>query len=168
MVWHHRPSDRYIKLTKPNCFGLTVDAEWFFDDEHDEADFKPALRGATPLEYLERLLLQNAVFGDDLELLGIIDKRQALHVVTSQPTIRGMAAPLELIADFMRASGFTQLRDVSVGRLGAASFLRPRDAIAAFDCHPANFLVSKGSVVPIDVLLVHASDELLAALAEHH
>jgi hypothetical protein len=150
-----------------NAFGLTVAAEWFMDDEKDEADFKPALRGAMPLEYLDRLILQNEVFGDSIELLGIIDKRQALHVVTSQPTIRGGATPVEMICEFMAAAGFRILPNLGIGRFGAVSFLRERDGIAAFDCHSANFLVSNRRVIPIDVILVRASEDLLAALAEH-
>ena len=166
-MWHDASSDRYIKLTKPNCFGFTVGAEWFIDDAKDEAELTPALRGATPLEYLERLRLHNAVFGDRIELLGIIDKRQALHVVTSQPTIRGEATPDLEIAWFMSQLGFHRLPRISIGRLGALSFLRDSDGLAAFDCHPANFLAHEGDVFPIDVILVPASEELRAALPDH-
>ncbi len=165
IVWPDETTDRYIKLTKANAFGLTVAAEWFVDEEKDEADFKPALRGATPLEYLDRLILHNEIFGDAIELLGIIDKRQALHVVTSQPTIRGAATPIHMIHDFMIAASFRALPHVALGRHGAVSFLRECDGIAAFDCHSANFLVSSSRVVPIDVILVKAGEELLAALA---
>ena len=165
-MWHDASSDRYIKLTKPNCFGFTVGAEWFFDDEKDEAELKPALPGATPLEYLERLRLHNAVFGDRIELLGIIDKRQALLVVTSQPTIRGSATPGAEIVWFMRQLGFMPLPRVSVGRLDARAFLRDSDGVAAFDCHPANFLTCEADVFPIDVI-VPASEELRAALSNH-
>ncbi|MEO7317984.1 MAG: hypothetical protein ABIZ56_03235 [Chthoniobacteraceae bacterium] len=157
-----------MKLTKPNCFGLTVDAEWLIDEERDEAELKPALRGAMPLEYLDRLLLQNEVFGDTIELLGIIDKRQAMHVVTAQPVIRGESTPPEKIALFMESLGFLPLRDVNVGRVGALSFLRPDDAVGAFDCHPANFLDDGANIFPIDVLLVRAGEQMLAALASAH
>ena len=165
LVWHDETGDRYIKLTKANAFGLTVAAEWFIDDERDEAELKPALRGAMPSEYLDRLLLQNEIFGDEVELLGIIDKRQALHVVTSQPTIRGGAASPEEISDFMHRLGFRLLPELHIGRLGALSFFHERDGIAAFDCHAANYLVSGRDIVPIDVLLVRANDDLLTALA---
>jgi Serine/Threonine/Tyrosine Kinase found in polyvalent proteins len=165
LVWNDEAHERHVKLTKANCFGLTVGAEWFFDEVTDEADFKAALRGATPLEYLDRLLLHNEVFGDEIELLGIIDKRQAMHVVTSQPTITGLAAPIEEIAAFMSRLGFRALPDLKLGRLGAVSFLRDSDRVAAFDCHPANFLQRDGDVFPIDVILVRAEDDLLAALS---
>ena len=164
-MWRDEKQKRYVKLTKPNCFGLTVEAEWFLDEERDEAELKPALRGAMPLEYLDRLLLQNEVFGDEIELLGIIDKRQAMHVVTAQPVIRGDSTPLEEIARFMESFGFHALPNIRVGREGALSFLRPGDMIVAFDCHPANFLRDGAHVFPIDVLLVRADEQLLTALA---
>lgn len=163
LVWHDEAHDRYIKLTKPNCFGLTVAAEWFLDDERDEADLKPAMCGATPLEYLERLLLQNEVFGDEIELLGIVDKRQALHVVTAQPTIVGGAVgrgdhQLHVRTRLSVAAGHScrtaRRRIVPAGRR------HPR-----FRCHPANFLGASSDIFPIDVLLVRADEELLTALA---
>lgn len=101
-------------------------------DDRDEAELKPALRGALPLEYLERLLLQNEVFGDQVELLGIIDKRQALHVVTSQPTIRGVAASPQQIVELMSAMGFLELHGLEIGRLGALS-----SCVSATDLPPS-------------------------------
>jgi hypothetical protein len=165
LVWEDSPHNRYVKLTHANQFGLTVAAEWFIDEEKDEVELKPALRGATPLEYLERLLLHNAVFGDSIELLGIIDKRQALHVVITQPFIRGESSSTARIVAFMRALGFTLLPEIAVGRRGAVSFFRESDGIAAFDCHPANFLSAGHDLFPIDTLLVRAGDDLRSALA---
>lgn len=69
------------------------------------------------------------------------------------------------IARFMESLGFLPLGNVRVGRVGALSFLRPGDAIAAFDCHPANFLSDGANIFPIDVLLVRADEQLLTALA---
>jgi hypothetical protein len=165
LVWEASPHDRYVKLTRANQFGLTVAAEWFIDEEKDEAELKPALRGGTPLEYLERLLLHNAVFGDSIELLGIIDKRKALHVITAQPEIRGTAASTARIVGFMRSLGFALLPEIAIGRLGAVSFFRESDGIAAFDCHPANFLSAGDDLFPIDTLLVPAGEDLRSALA---
>ena len=80
LVWPNAAISRYIKLTHAGRFGLAADAQWFFDEEHEEAAAKAYLRAATPLEYLDRLILQNTVFGDDLRLLGIIDKARGLAV----------------------------------------------------------------------------------------
>jgi hypothetical protein len=128
-VWHMAGAPRVFKLTKANCFGFTVDAEWFLDEESDAAELKPALRGATPLEYFERLLLQNEIFGDAVEFVGIIDKRQALQVVTSQPAIRGEPATPSEIAALMEALSFSPLPQVNLGRAGALSFLAPANEL---------------------------------------
>lgn len=91
-----------------------------------------------------------------------------MQVVTSQPTIRGEPPEPEQIAEFMQALGFEMLPPVVVRNSGALSFLRERDGIAAFDCHAGNFFVSAGQVLPIDVILVRASEPLLNALAATH
>lgn len=165
MIWRDDARNRVVKLTKPNCFGFTVEAEWLLDEQGEGAELRPALRGAMPLEYLERLLLQNEIFGDRIELLGIIDKRKAMHVVTAQPVVVGESTPLDEIVRFMVSLGFLPLWDVSVGRAGAMSFLQPDEGIAAFDCHPANFLSNGAHIFPIDALLVRADEQLLTALA---
>ena len=89
MILRDAESARVIKLTHAGRFGLAADAQWFFDEVREEAAAKAYLRDATLLEYLDRLIWQNTVWGDDIRLLGIIDKARGMHVVTSQPTIRG-------------------------------------------------------------------------------
>lgn len=89
MILRDAESARVIKLTHAGRFGLAADAQWFFDEVREEAAAKAYLRDATPLEYLDRLIWQNTVWGDDIRLLGIIDKARGMHVVTSRPTIRG-------------------------------------------------------------------------------
>src|SRR5690606_12622472 len=44
---------------------------------------------ATPSEYLERLLLQNQVFGDDIRLEGVVIDGSDVRIVTSQPFLVG-------------------------------------------------------------------------------
>ena len=104
----------------------------------------------------------------DAQLLGVLDAGSGMQVVTSQPTIRGEPPEPEQIADFMQALGFEMLPPVVVRNSGALAFLRERDEIAAFDCHAGNFFVSDGQVLPIDVILVRASEPLLNALAATH
>ena len=168
MLWHHAATMRYIKLTHAGRFGFAADAEWFFDAGREEAFAKAFLRDATPLEYFDRLLLQNAVFGDDIQLLGIIDKARGMHLVTSQPDIVGdLVTPDEIIA-CMAASGFERIPAVRLGHEDALAFLRPADRLAVFDCHIGNFVKSGPHIVPIDVIAQHATPELLAALTAHY
>jgi type I restriction enzyme M protein len=56
-------SGRWIKYTKPSSSGYTV--SW------NEAG-EPYMHNATPLEYLQRLLWQNEVLGDDRHMFGDI------------------------------------------------------------------------------------------------
>ena len=164
MIWRLPDVARVVKLTYAGRFGFAADAQWFFDEEREEAAAKAFLRDATPLEYLDRLLLQNEVFGDDLRLLGIIDKARGMHVVTSQPDIDGgLVTPEEIIA-FMAASGFTRIDAVRLGHEDALAFYRPADGLAVFDCHIGNFIKSGPHVVPIDLIVQRAGPVLLAAL----
>lgn len=145
-----------------------MDAEEYFDQAWDEWVPRPLTRIATPLEYLDRLLLANDIFGDDIQLLGVLDAGPGMQIVTSQPTIRGEPPDQVQIAEFMLALGFAVLPPVAVRNSGALSFLRESDGIAAFDCHAGNFFVSSGQVLPIDVILVRAGEPLRNALAATH
>lgn len=164
MILRDAESERIVKLTHAGRFGLAADAQWFFDGEREEAGAKAYLRDATPLEYLDRLILQNTVFGDDLRLLGIIDKARGMHVVTSQPTIRGEVVTLEEICAFMAAAGFARIDAVRLGHEDALAFFREADGLAVFDCHVGNFIKSGPHVVPIDLIIQRAAPVLLAAL----
>ena len=144
LVWRDEEAGRVIKLTLPGECGWTVDAEEIFDEAWDEWVPRPLTRIATPLEYLDRLLLANDIFGDDIALVGVLDAGAGMQVVTSQPTILGDPPEPEDIAAFMTALGFEMLPPLVVRNSGALSFLRERDAIAAFDCHAGNFFVSAG------------------------
>lgn len=163
MVWS-RPRERWVKLTDPGEFGCAADLEWVFDEDAEEAIQRPVLREGTPLEYLERLASQNAVFGDDIALLGVIDKRKAFHVVTSQPDIPGAPAGDASVMRYMQSLDFVHLPKAEMGFPGALTFLRESDSLAAFDCHAGNFVLRAGDVFAIDVILQKVAGELLEAL----
>jgi hypothetical protein len=130
----------------------------------EETGFLPELSGALPLEYLERLLLQNQIFGDRVALEGITRENGELVIVSSQPTILGDGLDREEIIAFMSRLWFQPLRGLSLGRPGALAFYRDLDEIAAFDAHPGNFVKDEnGIVLPIDLVLLRASDELQKA-----
>ena len=168
VVWRDDAAGRVIKLTLPGECGWTVDSEEYFDEAWDEMVPRPLTRIATPLEYFDRLMLANELFGDDIALLGVLDAGSGMQVVTSQPTIRGEPPEPDAIAEFFAALGFAMLPPVVVRNSGALSFLRERDGICAFDCHAGNFFLSEGQVLPIDVILVRADERLLNALAATH
>jgi hypothetical protein len=117
-----------------------------------------------PLEYLDRLLLHNQVFGDRIALEGITRENGELVIITSQPTILGDGLNVEEIVTFMSKLWFQPLRGLSLGRPGALAFYRDLDEVAAFDAHPGNFVKDEnGIVLPIDLVLLRASEELQKA-----
>jgi hypothetical protein len=127
-VWFDVPAQRYFKATHAGRFGFTVIAM------HDNT---LELTSASPLEYLERLLLQNASFGDDVQLEGVILEKDSTVILTSQSNVNGSAVTAEEISLFMAQLWFQPLPEV-------------KD--------------EKGMVLPIDLILVRAEGPLLKAL----
>jgi hypothetical protein len=150
-VWLDVPAQRYFKATHPGRFGFTVIAM---------PDGKLELTFATPLEYLERLLLQNSIFGDDLKLEGVTLETEFTVVLTSQANISGSAVTAEEICAFMTKLWFQPLPHVSLGRPGALAFYRDLDEVAVFDAHPGNFVI----ILSIDLVMVRAGGPLQTAL----
>ncbi len=113
---------------------------------------------ALPLEYLERWLLQNQIFGDSAEWEGVIDSPAGFSLVMSQPWITGDVPTEESIAHFMQAAGFAPTEVPE-------SFYRPSDDLAVMDCHDGNFVATSGGVIlPIDVIIVHPDSGLRSRL----
>lgn len=91
------------------------------------------LTRGTPLDYFERLLLQNSLFGDSIQLEGLAGEESGTVVVTSQPNIEGDPVTADEMVAFMSRLWFQPLRGLSLGRPGALAFYRDLDEIAAFD-----------------------------------
>jgi hypothetical protein len=157
-VWLDESRQFYFKATYPNRFGFSVIA--------GPAEL-PALVAATPLEYFERLLLQNTLFGDQIRLEGIAIEQTGVIVVTSQPNITGQSVTQEEIFEFMRGLWFQLLLGLPLGNPGALAFYRDLDEIAVFNAHAGNFVKdTNGVVLPIDLILLRADQSLQAALAD--
>lgn len=124
----------------------------------------PFVRQASPLEYLERIVLFNELFGDDIRVVGFIAEPEPA-IVTTQPVIRGRdASPMEITA-FMATLGFAPLEEVIVGRGDSASYFRAADGVAAFDAHGENVIAGQDGVAPIDLFVIRANDDLHAFLS---
>jgi hypothetical protein len=136
-VWFPQESgsdSKVIKATYGNCFGHLPDGT-----------------EATPLGYLERLVLCNQVLGDQISLLGIEESRPGvIRVVTAQPAIHGHPAEMQEIARFFLGSGFERRR---WGK--NVVWFRSSDGIVASDTHGGNVLrTDGGALVAIDVPLM--------------
>src|SRR5690606_29256661 len=66
-----------IKVAYPDFFGLRV---VFREDESSKC---------LPSEYFERWVLHNELFGDDIEVIGVIDTTGGVRTVLKQQAIRG-------------------------------------------------------------------------------
>lgn len=147
--------DVFAKATYAGRYGFTVIA----------AMSAPTLTNALPAEYLNRLLLSNRVFDDEVKLVGVTLEPDGMVVVTTQPTIVGTAASLEDMLDFFARRRFAPLPGFCAGYKGSLSFYRDLDQVAVFDAHPANFIRDRrGIILPIDGVVVQADDELAAML----
>ena len=73
-------SGRWIKYTKPSASGYTV--SW-------QENGTPFLHNAPPLDYVQRLIWQNDIFGDDIHLVGLW---QAQHHHPARPSSRARYA----------------------------------------------------------------------------
>ena len=156
-LWLAADGQRYLKATFAGRFAFTV--------IFNPAGF-PDLADATPLEYLERLLLQNSIFGDMICLEGVAQEPAGTVLITSQPHITGEEASREEMLNFMRRHWFKVLQGLQLGRPGSLAFYRDLDEVAAFDAHPGNFVKdTQGVVLPIDLILLRADDALQKALA---
>ncbi len=145
----------YHKATYPGKYGFTVIL----------ANGQPTLTHALPSEYLERLLLANLCFDDDIHLLGVTRETEGLALITSQPTIIGEACTAGEMICYFQARHFSLLEGFSAGHRGSLSFYRDLDQLAVFDAHPANFLRDRnGIILPIDAVVLRADEELASAL----
>jgi hypothetical protein len=147
-------------------FAVTVDVDIKMSVHSQRWLGVPYIRDATPFEYLSRLVVFNWIFGDDIQIEGVICDPGQVAIVTSQPVIRGHAASPAQVQAFMQDMGFVLSDCPPLGRKNVASlsFFHPEEHIAVFDTHAANFLVNEGDVAPIDALIVRPPDELIEPL----
>lgn len=149
-------SSSWLKFTKPSAAGYVVSVD--FD--------APELRPALPLEYLQRLALQNEIFADDVSFVGIAGAKHDFRIVSRQSDIVGVAASESDIVRLMTEElGFVLLpAKFSVGYVESLAFLRAD--VAVFDLRPANLVkTDSGIIVPIDSIPVRLDESPRRILA---
>lgn len=144
----HEPSGRWIKYTKPSASGYTV--SW-------REDGSPFLHNALPCDYLQRLIWQNEVFGDDIRLVGLWQERpHQWRIVTTQPGLHGTRSTLDELSDAFVAVGFEILPWRGIGYEGSLALRF--EGFDIWDVHPANVLLSpEGLPLPLDVIVTRSS-----------
>jgi hypothetical protein len=145
-----------LKFTKPSAAGYVVS----FEFGH------PSLEPALPLEYLERLQLQNEIFLDQVTFVGIGGHPYRPTIITRQPDIPGEpATPPEIEYLMTHELGFELLpARFSIGYQDSLAFIRNGGAV--FDLRPANVVrTPEGLIVPIDSIPVRLDETARAILA---
>lgn len=133
-AWYDEDSARWFKATYANRFGLA----WGRDGT------------ATAREYLTRLLLQNLYFGDDIQLVAVVESEQKLRVLTSQPHIAGEPAPYEEIQLWFTGIGFCRIEASQ-----RIAWYRPAENLLVADAHEGNVIwTPAGDLIPIDLNLI--------------
>ena len=147
-------SRTWLKFTKPAAAGYVISFDFGV----------PALEPALPLEYLERLQLQNEIFADLVSFVGVAGERHRPRIVTRQPHIRGEDATPDEIIFLMTELGFRPLPErFSVGYADSLAFIR--EDVAVFDLRPANVVRNEeGLIVPIDAIPFRLNAEARAIL----
>ncbi len=139
-VWFDEPSNRWFKATYKNRFGLA----WGRDGS------------ATALVYLQRMILQNTYFGDDVRLVGLANCDGKLRTIISQPHIAGVSATYDQIQDWFTELGFVR----RLAGVRIAWYLEEENLLVA-DAHEGNVIkTTDGVLVPIDLNITHPTGEL--------
>lgn len=147
-VYFERRTQRYFKATLPHKhlgYGIALGS---------------IIHGATPAEYLDRLSLQNKLFDDDILLERIVVTADKPIVVTSQPSIKGVAAPQEDLDGLMKRKGFEVFAE--------GAFYDGKTGLLIFDLFPRNAIqVESGEIFPIDPVIQRVTEEFADFLREH-
>jgi len=120
---------------------------------NSRGEFNSAMGSATPAEYLERMIITNEVFGDGIQLEGVIEGDQS-SIVISQPKLEGtMPEQTEITAHLRDKLGFD--------RVDTLIWYRPSDGLVIGDTKRSNFIKTPdGQIVPIDITARFASPEM--------
>jgi len=145
-LFHDEIRDRYVKVTRHGVFGLRPGIELALVSSSQDAR-RFHLWEASPLEYLERLLLQNQLVPGLNALEGVIVDAGApgdLAIVTSQPRFDLVRVTTAGIDAWFASLGFVKITD--------AAYYRAADNLGIFDAHDKNLVRAGEVLVPFDVI----------------
>jgi len=144
-VWFLSDSNSFLKATWPGFYGLLV-----IHRPHEELK-------ASPIDYLERWLLHNELFGDDVRFIGALEDEGKFRMLIRQPAIAGVPATGEQIERFFTGNGW--LRFVVDGE---TAFFDPKRQVVISDTHRGNLiLMDDGLLAPIDLRVQPVTGALL-------
>ena len=160
-VWHDSKAVRYRKVTHTGRYGWTAAMDFRYNKWTQEDEPFIGMGDATPLEYLDRLLLQNEVFGDDITLEGIALEAEGLAIATHQKYIFGELPDSNGMLSVMEELGYDLIPGIPANSEDCFSFYDRTHRIGAFDAHTGNFIqIDSGDVVPIDLVMIRADQAM--------
>lgn len=140
-------SDRYIKVTRNGVFGLSPGIELALVSSSQDAR-RFHLWEASPVEYLERLRLQNLLVPGVNRLEGVIHQCNGeLAIVTSQPRFEIIPVSTAEIDAWFASRGFEIITD--------SAYYRRDDNLGIFDAHDKNLVRAGDDLIPLDVIPCH-------------
>ncbi len=153
-----KQGERVLKVTRNGVFGLSPGIELALVSSSQE-DRRFHLWEATPLEYLERLHLQNLLVPDLNQLEGIIHQSNGdLAIVTSQPRFEIIPVTTAEIDTWFSALGFAKIT--------ASAYYRADDNLGVFDAHDKNLVRAGDDLIPFDVIPCHPAGGFLNFIEE--
>jgi hypothetical protein len=115
-------------------------------------------RGATPAEYLDRLMLQNELFNDSIRLKGIVENSGKPIIVSTQPFYNGVNPTVDEIDGYMKDAGFERLYKHTY-------YLRGKQALV-FDVRPTNVKTDDDKIFIFDPVIQRADSDFANFLKE--
>jgi hypothetical protein len=152
-----REGERVFKVTRDGIFGLSPGIDLaLVSSGMDARRFQ--LWEASPIEYLERLLLQNELVPGLNRLEGIIDQGDDLAIVTSQPRFDIVPVTQEQIDAWFVAQDFEKVT--------ASGYYRAEDNLGVFDAHSKNLVRFEDTLIPFDVIPCRPDGGFLQFIAD--
>lgn len=143
-----------FKATHPETYGAAPQISYDLDPLTNRPAKRLVMGKGTPMIYLERWSLFNAVFGDDVRLERILPAGYGLSILVSQRDITGEAPTLEEIAEFFHERDFVPVPS------SQDAFYRAADDVLALDAHQANLVRTGEGIVPIDIPVFRPDEDI--------
>ncbi|HSJ01746.1 MAG: hypothetical protein ACAI34_03315 [Verrucomicrobium sp.] len=154
----YRQGDRVFKVTRNGVFGLSPGIELALVSSSEDAR-RFHLWEASPIEYLERLRLQNELVPGLNRLEGVISQTNGdIAIVTSQPRFEIVAVSTAEIDAWFASFGFE--------KIAPAAYYRTEDNLGIFDAHDKNLVRAEDFLIPFDVIPCHPAGGFLDFIAD--
>ena len=153
-----KQEDRILKVTRNGVFGLSPGIELALVSSSQDAR-RFHLWEASPVEYLERLHLQNQLVPGLNRLEGVIHQANGeLAIVTSQPRFEIIPVSTAEIDAWFASRDFEKITD--------SAYYRREDNLGVFDAHDKNLVRAGDDLIPFDVIPCHPGGGFLAFIEE--